>query len=214
MNGKSVPESPKLYHIVHTDRLASIVKSKGLWSDLVCRQGAPGTSIGMSKIKERRLATPLTTYPDLCVGGCVPFYFCPRSVMLYLFYRNNHPEVSYVGGQEPIIHLVADMRAVIEYANQNNIRWVFTNSNAGSSYFNDYADLNELHKVDWDAVNAQNWSGKQEEKQAEFLVEGHVPWMLIESIGVHNSGMVSQVSQALGSSQHRPVVEVQNLWYY
>jgi len=43
------------------------------------------------------------------VGDCVPFYFCPRSVMLYLIYQGNHPDLQYHGGQDLVLHLEADL---------------------------------------------------------------------------------------------------------
>ena len=99
-----VPAQPKIYHIVHVDRLASIIADGFLWSDaeMVQRQGV-GTTIGMSNIKARRLnELSLSCHPGLRVGHCAPFYFCSRSVMLYLIYRRNE-ELTYKGGQEPII---------------------------------------------------------------------------------------------------------------
>ena len=85
----TVPSQPKLYHIVHVDRLMSIVADGGLWCDAeIVRREPPGTTIGMNAIKQRRLGElTLTSYPDLYVGDCVPFYFCPRSIMLYLIYQ-------------------------------------------------------------------------------------------------------------------------------
>ena len=42
-----------------------------------------GTAIGMNDIKRRRvMELRLRSHPDLFVGACVPFYRCPRSVML------------------------------------------------------------------------------------------------------------------------------------
>jgi len=32
--------------------------------------------------------------------------------MLYILWKGNHPEVTYRGGQESIVHLVADVRSV------------------------------------------------------------------------------------------------------
>ena len=93
------PAAPKVYHIVHVDRLASIAADDTLWSDAVLQgRGQPGTTIGMSTIKQRRLTNPVKCCPGLNVGGCVPFYFCPRSVMLYLIDKANHPELDYRGG--------------------------------------------------------------------------------------------------------------------
>ena len=161
----TVPRHPKIYHIVHVDRLPSIISDRCLWCDReISRRNSGGTAIGMTKIKARRLQTALNSYPDLHVGDCVPFYFCPRSVMLYMFYMNNHPEITYQGGQGPIIHLVADFMRVIQWANSNKRRWVFTDSNAGSYYFNDYTNLKQLNAIDWNAVNAVSWSRCREKK--------------------------------------------------
>lgn len=99
------PTAPKIYHIVHVDRLSSIIDAGQLWSDaeIVRRAAAnPGmrTTIGMNSIKERRLnELTLDSHPGVRVGQCVPFYFCPRSIMLYVIYRANHDELAYRGGQ-------------------------------------------------------------------------------------------------------------------
>ena len=84
------PTEPKIYHIVHVDRLASIVTDGALWSEAVLqRRARSGTTIGMGTIKQRRLTTPVKCRPGLNVGDCVPFYFCPRSVMLYMIHMAN-----------------------------------------------------------------------------------------------------------------------------
>ena len=55
-----LPAQPKIYHIVHVDRLASIVADGCLWSDAeVVRRGQGGTTIGMGGIKARRLGLPV-----------------------------------------------------------------------------------------------------------------------------------------------------------
>lgn len=95
-----VPVRPKIYHIVHVDRLSSIIADGLLWSDAALEAlKRPGTVIGMSAIKARRLKElQLSSHPGLFVGPCVPFYFCPRSIMLYLIHRANHEDLSYRGG--------------------------------------------------------------------------------------------------------------------
>ncbi|MCM8612812.1 DUF4433 domain-containing protein [Accumulibacter sp.] len=211
-----VPAKPKIYHIVHVDRLASIVADGCLWCDAEMDRRAPsGTTIGMSAIKQRRLkGPPLSSHPDLHVGDCVPFYFCPRSVMLFVISRANHPDLSYCGGQEPIIHLEADLQTVVTWANEHGQRWAFTLSNAGSYYFEDRGDLAHLHEIDWSAVYATNWQQCKEGKQAEFLLENRFPWQLVERIGVHSQAIHQQVMQALPANDHRPPVEVRRSWYY
>ncbi len=216
-----VPTQPKVYHIVHVDRLASIVSDGYLWSDSGMDQTRDtGTAIGISSIKRRRLANVLNSQRDLHVGDCVPFYFCPRSVMLYVIYMSNHPELEYRGGQGPVVHLEADLRRSVAWAKHNRRRWAFTPSNAGSSYFEDYSDLSQLNKINWAAVEASKWSGigvdqsVKEDKQAEFLVEDSFPWELVSRIGIMSQRIYPEVQNALQGAGHRPTVEIKRDWYY
>lgn len=212
----AVPADPKIYHIVHVDRLASIIADGELFSDarMADRPGT-GTVVGMNRIKERRLSElTLECHPDLYVGQCVPFYFCPRSVMLYLLHMGNHPELTYHDGQGPILHLEADLHATVQWANENNIRWAFTLSNAGSYYFDDRNDLNQLDEIDWEAVEAHNWRRNKAGKQAEFLIETGFLWELVERIGVHSQGIGRKVVNVQQHSAHKPRVEILREWYY
>jgi len=214
----SIPEALKIYHIVHIDRLASIVNAGVLMCDAeIQRHGSQGTNIGMDKIKQRRLMKQLNSYPDLHVGDCVPFYFCPRSVMLYMLWKSNHPEIDYHDGQSPIIHLMADFYKAVEWAGQTGKRWVFTNSNAGALYADDFRDVTSLSQIDWGAVQATNWQGNREKKQAEFLMESEFPWACVEKIGVFSEHQCCQVAAILSDCRcllHRPSVCVERAWYY
>lgn len=215
MNNSLIPQNPKIFHIVHVDRLTSIISEGCLWSDTAVQQRQlSGTTIGMITIKTRRINKALNSYPDLHVGDCVPFYFCPRSVMLYMFYMNNHPEITYRGGQTPIVHLQIDLYKTVQWANQNNKRWVFTDSNAGSFYFNDYANLEQLGKINWNAVQTGDWRDCREQKQAEFLIEEQLPWKLVEEIGVYSKAQLQQVNSILQAATHRPLVNIKRDWYY
>jgi hypothetical protein len=210
------PAKPKVYHIVHGDQLPSIAADGFIWSDEeVFKRQCAGTTIGMSRIKERRLKQlTLSCHPGLYVGSCAPFYFCPRSVMLFLIHRRNE-ELAYKGGQEPIVHLEADLYGAIAWAQKNNRRWAFTLSNAGAYYFESRCDLAQLDEISWDAVATKQWAGPLKEgKQAEFLVEQCFPWSLIERIGVHSQGIATRVSIAMQGMAHRPGVEVRRDWYY
>jgi hypothetical protein len=209
------PANPKIYHIVHFDKLSSIINDGYLLNDATISTKAPiGTTVGMNHIKQRRL-TELTfsTHPNLYVGQCVPFYFCPRSVMLYMMSVKN-AELTYQDGQDNIVHLEIDFDKTIDWANANNKKWAFTNSNAGSYYFKDYNDITKLNNLDWDAINSNYWSGNQDAKQAEFLCEYSFPWELIERIGVNTTATYQQVQNILNNSNHKPKLEIINSWYY
>ncbi len=210
-----IPAEPKIYHIVHVDRLASII-ADGLWCDAeVVRRAPPGTTIGMNAIKQRRLTElTLTSHPGLYVGECVPFYFCPRSIMLYLIYQGNDPDLGYRGGQCPIVHLESDLRQTVRWAEAQGQRWAFTLGNAGSRYFEDRSDLNQLGEIDWNAVHARDWRACKEGKQSEFLIEHQFPWELISRIGARSRTTYDQVLTAIQAVAHKPVVEIKPEWYY
>ena len=114
----------------------------------------------------------------------------------------------------------ADLHASVTWAQQNNQRWAFTLSNAGAYYFEDRCDLAQLNEINWEAVQANRWSGNgiapsvKEGKQAEFLMEHNFPWHLVERIGVYSRGVYQQVANALPMGGHRPQVEIKPEWYY
>lgn len=218
----SVPSNPKIYHIVHIRNLNSIINDGFLWCDSEMKTKVNQTiTIGMDNIKKRRLKElTLNSFPSIYVGDCVPFYFCPRSVMLYIIYQSNHNEITYNGGQAPILHLEADLYKAVEWANQEKRRWAFTLSNAGAYYFEDRCDLNNLNEINWEAVSAVRWSGEgihhsiKEGKQAEFLMEKSFPWALIERIGVYSQKYYQAVKSLIPEESYCPRVEILPTWYY
>ena len=210
-----VPANPAIYHIVHVDRLASIAADGRLWCDAeAMKRRSPGTAIGIPDIKAQRRERALNSRPGLRVGDCVPFYFCPRSVMLYLIHMANHPKLAYRSGQNPIVHLEADLRETVAWANGKGRRWAFTLSNAAAGYSEDRCDLAQLDEIDWDAVGAKYWNTRMEGKQAEFLVERSFPWALVRRVGVRSRGTWRRASAATQSADHRPSVQILPQWYY
>lgn len=135
--------------------------------------------------------------------------------MLYLIHKRNS-ELGYQNGQASIIHLMADLHEVIQWANEQGKQWAFTTSNAGSYHFEDFCTLDDLDKIDWQAVNDNHWNSPntKEYKQAEFLLEQSSPWSLVRGIGVYSQQIYMQVQQCLLSDAHKPRIKVLPEWYY
>lgn len=155
-------------------------------------------------------------YADTIVGEYVPFYFCPRSVMLYILFKANHPDLSYRGGQGPIVHLVGDLRATVRWADANSRRWAFSDRNAGAAYASFYRTLERLDQINWDAVGSNDFRSPivKESKQAEVLVHESFPWPLVEKIGVSDDSILAKVRSVLEEADHRPVVGIERAWYF
>ncbi len=212
------PAQPKIYHITHVGNLPDIVAGGRLAPDAeMVARGGPAQTIGMSGIKRRRIERiEVACHPGTKVGDYVPFYFCPRSVMLYVIYCANHPDLAYRGGQEPILHLVADMHGVIRWAKASGVRWAFSLSNAGAYIAEFRAREEELSEIDWNAVAAADFRQPdiKERKQAEFLVHGGFPFRLVERIGARSPAIRDRAVQALAGIGHAPAVELHPEWYF
>lgn len=215
----SPPATPRIFHITHVDNLPGILATGGLLSDAaMIQRGAPPVTIGMSKIKQRRLSLPVHCHPGDHVGDYVPFYFCPRSIMLYLMHRGNHPELSYRGGQAPIVHLSADLHSVVRWVEATGGRWAFSTSNAGAYHATFHASLANLHHVDWQAVTATDFrdASVRDGKQAEVLVRDFLPWPLVTRVGVGSLATLQRAKACIMSAgtSHVPLVSVEPSWYY
>ena len=213
------PTQPKIYHITHVDNLSSIVAAGCIEADgRRLGHGGGQTSIGMTEIKQRRLCEiSVSCHPGTMVGEYVPFYFCPRSIMLFIIYMGNHPDlIHYCDGQGPVLHLQVDMESAINWADQHVVRWAFSDRNAGIRYVDFYSSPDELDKIDWRAVTSTDFRDPliKEGKQAEFLIHDTCPWQLVEKIGVLNEEKLHQVNSILQNVQHKPLVTIESTWYY
>ncbi len=203
-----------IYHITHIRNLAKIIARRRLLSDRRVRaESVAPDEIGFDHIKQRRLdEIRVPCCPGTCVGDFVPFYFCPRSVMLYVI--NRRPgDLRYRGGQREIVHLVSS----VERAVATGRPCAFSNGNAGARYATFSADLAQLAaSLDWDCISATDWRDPavRERKQSEFLVHDEVPWEAVEQIGVIDASLATETEAAIAAAAHRPEVVVRPDWYY
>jgi len=201
------PADPWIYHITHVTNLAGMVADGGLWSDAGRRMHRPtAVNIGYQHIKARRMQRSVTAGPRGKLGEYVPFYFCPRSVMLYVISKGAS---DYAGGQREIVHLASRVSVITQ-----GTGWAFTDRHAEVGHAEYFDDLVHLTKIQWEAVEAQTWVRCKEEKQAEFLIKDFCPWDKIRFIGVQDAALVPEVDRILEAATSKPRVEPRPHWYY
>jgi hypothetical protein len=100
----------RIYHITHVSNLRSVAQH-GLFCDngvnaakVECR------SIAYPNIKADRAETKVPINPGGTLADYVPFYFAPRSPMLYTISLGNIESVS--EGQKDIVHLVLEAESL------------------------------------------------------------------------------------------------------
>lgn len=205
-----------IYHITHVNNLTSILKSGGLLSNSKLRHNQVNyTDIAHEGIQDQRARKRV----PCCAGGVlhdyVPFYFAPRSPMLYAIHKGFVK--GYDQGQKPVIHLVFDAEAI----EASDLAFTFTDGHAIMAYSDFYDDLDALaFAIDWELMESRYWSDTEEDpnrkcrRQAEFLVHQFCPWTLITEIGVISSTIQTQVRQILQNFKHQPTIRVYSNWYY
>ncbi len=201
-------EHVSIYHITDVANLPGILADQALNSDAAMESRNP-EKIGYDHIKRRRL-TEIIVPCCQCrkVGEFVPFYFCPRSPMLFTINKGNTGRSP--GCQKTIIHLVSTMAAGIATGKD----WAISTGNAGARHTTFSADAEALDQLDWEAIRATSWQGKQHQKSAEFLLADSFPWSAIHLIGCQNSAIAANVGALLEQIAHKPAIQIKNNWYY
>jgi len=200
------------------ERLPSVVERR-LLPDNVCRQQQiAGVEIGYDHIKRRRAQRTVPCGARGTLADYVPFYFAPRSPMLFAITRGL---VSAEAARtDQIVYLVSSTQSLREAG----LTVVASNRHAEL----DYAEMSDLDGdldydgfVDWPLMTARYWNNtpddpdRKERRQAECLVHPRVPWQAIEGVATKTEQARSQVALVLGTVAVQPArVAVRAEWYF
>lgn len=209
------PVPTRVFHFTHIDHLPNIA-SHGLLSDAVAQsRGLITAEVGNREIKERRRLRAVPIGPAGCVADYVPFYFAPRSPMMYSIDRGNVP--GYVGGIDPLAYLVTTIERLVEVG----CRVLTTDRNAVlvlASFHEGFDSLDS--SVDWPLMEATWWFNtvaeldRRERRMAECLIHGVVPWQAFTEVHVRTPERRAEVEQLLRADVIPGRVTVTPAWYF
>lgn len=203
-----------LYHLTHVKNLDAIIRS----GKLVCKNNLSinlAVDISDPEIQLRRSRTVVPCPPGGTLHDYVPFYFAPRSPMLYRIRNGGVPR--FHGHQRELIYLVSTVASV----KKMGLEYVFTDGHPimkVSRYFNDLSQL--FTNIDWDVMKAVMWADtpddmdRKRRRQAEFLVKNYVPLQCIQWLAVLDTDMQMEVRNLLSQHQINIQVLVCSNWYY
>lgn len=204
-----------IYHITDAANVTSIFTSGGLWATNKLKQNnVAHHDIAYARIQERRARVPVPCGPRGNLHDYVPWYFAPRSPMLYVIHRGQVPQ--YQNGQRRIVHLVSS----IDLVQKAEVPFVFCDGHAAVQLTNFYTDVEDLVQVDWQVMKSRQWDDTREDndrlrrRQAEFLVHDFCPCRLLCGIGVMNEDVQAEVEGYLRHAGHELRVAVRPNWYY
>jgi hypothetical protein len=207
-----VAECRPIYHFTHLGNLARIVDD----GEVRCHMAAAAVvHIADPSIKRRRATIRVPCGPGGVVGDYVPFYFAPRSPMLFRIHRGGVE--GYEDGQRPLVYLCSTTERILIAG----LRCVFSDGNAATRITRFYDDPDLLGRVvDWPLMQARYWSNTEEDgdrvrrRQAEFLVHRSVPLELIDSLAVIDDAVRSRVEALLPRERRTLLVHVRPDWYF
>lgn len=211
------PIPTPIFRLIHVDTLVVCLARAGLYApNHTPPDGLAYKVIHRTDVQHARQVRAVPRGPRGTVHDYVPFYFGPRSVMLYQLHTGWVP--GYSEGQEPLVHLTSTCQLIADAG----VGFVFSDGHGLARFTAWYDALADLGKVDWDAAYARHWKDgpedmdRQRRKQAEFLVHRACPWVLITGIGVYNEGARVRVEAELarvGRAGSLPV-QIRREWYY
>lgn len=208
----AAPDPIRVVHFTHIKNLEGII-ADGLWSDAVCRrEGLTEVEVGSTSIRQRRLELPVGAVgPGGNVGDYVPWYFGPRSPMMYALSRNNY---EYREGFDKVVYLVSSVPRIIEMGCQ----WVASDRNAALTLAEFTDDEQELEEhISWEVIRARYWTDYPDGadlRAAEFLVHESVPWEAVEGIVAKTEDTRTRAEAMVAGLDHSPRVVVRSQWYF
>lgn len=211
------PVPTRVFHMTRIERLPSVIEH-GLLPDNECRRRQiTGVEIGYDHIKRRRAIRAVPCGVGGTLADYVPFYFAPRSPMLYAITCGLVSEEA--ACTEQVVYLVSSTQTL----RQAGLIVIASNRHAELGYaeMTDHdSDLDDNDFIDWPLMTATYWNNtpddpdRKERRQAECLVHPRVPWQVIEGVATKTERARAQVEFILGTAGRPTPVVVSAEWYF
>lgn len=206
------PQPTYIYHITHIDNLPLIMSDGYLYSDnQLSTMAKPYLRIGHTHLKLRRQGSVHST---ILVGDYVPFYYAPRSPMLYAIAHGGVE--GYAGDQSSIVYLIS----TVQQAVTASLPFVISDGNATSILTSFYNTIDGLNRIDWNLMKQEFWNNTAQSpdrkrcRQAEFLVKDTFPTDLILGVAAQNQDMADRVQLCIARQIQNMKLLVKPAWYY
>ena len=204
-----------MYHITHYRNLHSIFAHGGLLANRLAKTAKiPYINIAHTSIQNQRWITSVPLSPYGTLHDYVPFYFAPRSPMLYAISKGRVQ--GYTGGQDEVVYLLSRTDII----HSHGLKYVFTNGHAIMAMTNFYNDLHDLNQIDWHIMRSMYWHDTEDDpdrkrrRQAEFLVYQFVPIQFIVGVAVKSYEWESNIKKITLQYNYKGSIVVRPDWYF
>ncbi len=221
-----VPNPVRLFHITAIANLPAICAAGALLSkNAGAAAGIDYQNIAHQGAQGARAARAVPNRPGGVVHDYVPFYFAPRSPMLFAI--NGGRVANCQWRQGDIVHLETTVDRVVA----GDMPFVFYDRNATLAFARSFTDLARLDAVAWDLLtehptldgfcaywlnkhSVERYADRMERRQAEFLLHDRVPLGKFVRIGVIDENRAANVRTILAAAGVNLPVEAKPEWYF
>ena len=222
-----MPYPIRLFHITAIDNLADICNN----AKIISRNQLSNNNLYYSNIAHascqntRSRKRVFNNFFYGTIHDYVPFYFAPRSPMLYAINGGKVENCNFK--QKDIIHFELLLTEAIIAKIANN--FVFYDRNATTAYASDYTEIDKLSTaINWqlilepptldgyckDFYDNESYPNRRQQRQAEFLIKNQVPLNWFIKIGVANQQTCQKVVSVLQQYNINLNVAVTTDWYF
>lgn len=221
------PQPTRLFHITAIANLPAILAT----GTLLSKNGGAAAGINYQNIAHAgaqgaRAVRAVPNPPGGLVHDFVPFYFAPRSPMLYAI--NGGRVAGCPWRQGDIVHFETTVQNVTALGQP----FVFYDRNATLAFSTPYTDMAHLDTaVAWDLLteapqldgyckfwqsnqSVARYADRMERRQAEFLVRDNVSLSHMTRLGVIDAPRQAQVQALLAQAGVALTVDVIPAWYF
>lgn len=213
-------EKIHIYRIFHIQNLEYILKSGYFCGSYSIKSDPDYVNIGNRQLIELRKNDSIYVLENGSIKKegispakeYLPFYFAPRSVMLYQIYKGDMVEHT---PQENIVHLVCKLENII-----NKAPYLFTDGHGHANFSTWYDNIEYINEIDWETVRSKNWADteddpdKKRRKQAEFWTKHEIAIEEITGLGVYNEAAKQRVTELCKKYNRNIAVKVKEDYYY
>lgn len=214
MSGNNLsPEKALIFRIAHCDNVPWILDH-----GLHCRNSNdcdPGyVNIGNPDLIARRAQRDIEIDPFGTLSDYVPFYFTPKSPMLYNITTGFNGITQ--RSNDEIVILVSSLHRLRELGQ----RFVFTNRHAYLRTAEYFGDLAQLHRIDWELLRSRNFKRDPDDPdkfaryEAEALVYQHLPLTGLLGMACYTMTTKALVDGQLAARGLTLDVKVLPGWYF
>lgn len=206
-------ENARIFRITHINNVPWIL-AHGLHCRSSHQHDPDFVSIGSAELIGKRANHPVRCGPGGTLADYVPFYFTPKSIMLYNI-STGHGGIVRQANRDIVI-LTSSIPALVAL----DLPFVFYDGHAYMHESTCYSSVDDLDKIDWPLLRSKNFSndpedpGKKSRYQAEALVYRSMPATALIGIACYNPEVANRVAQHVAEQGLEIPVKALPEWYF